>query len=184
MGTTKTAQRSSIDKDINYLVKSTKIILSLLGDNRNSKLLVRRFDYLSIDELSIEFGITTTRVRQIYQKELRLLRQKFQNIDAVIKTNELLKIQNEFLRLENSRTEKDILRSAGKVKNLSISEMNISCRLYNCLKAAEIKKLSELLSFDVEQLLKFRNMGRKSLGDLNLYLEEHGLMLGGNYEFY
>jgi len=51
-------------------------------------------------------------------------------------------------------------------------------RAYNCLKAAEIKTLGELVSFNIEDLLKFRNFGKKSLSELEEFVRDKGLTFG------
>jgi DNA-directed RNA polymerase subunit alpha len=46
------------------------------------------------------------------------------------------------------------------------------------LKAADIKSLSELVSFDIVDLLKFRNFGKKSLSELEELVRDKGLTFG------
>jgi len=53
-----------------------------------------------------------------------------------------------------------------KLLKSNLSDMNLSVRAYNCLKAAEIRTLADLVKFDIADLLKFRNFGRKSLTEL------------------
>jgi DNA-directed RNA polymerase subunit alpha len=51
-------------------------------------------------------------------------------------------------------------------------------RAYNCLKAADIKTLGELVAFDIADLLKFRNFGKKSLSELEELARDKGLTFG------
>ena len=48
----------------------------------------------------------------------------------------------------------------------------------NCLKAADIKTLGDLVSYDIADLLKFRNFGKKSLTELEELVREKNLTFG------
>ena len=54
----------------------------------------------------------------------------------------------------------------------------LSVRALNCLKAAEVDTLGDLVKFQKSDLLKFRNFGKKSLTELDDLLEHHGLSFG------
>jgi DNA-directed RNA polymerase subunit alpha len=61
---------------------------------------------------------------------------------------------------------------------LPISELELSVRSSNCLKEANIKTLAELVRKTEEELLNFRNFGKKSLTEIGDVLKVHGLSLG------
>ena len=65
-----------------------------------------------------------------------------------------------------------------KILKTSLSDLDLSVRAYNCLKAAEIRTLGELVSFHIEDLLKFRNFGKRSLTELEDFVKEKGLNFG------
>jgi len=65
-----------------------------------------------------------------------------------------------------------------KLLKTSLADLDLSVRAYNCLKAAEIRTLGELVSFNIEDLLKFRNFGKKSLTELEEFVREKGLNFG------
>lgn len=65
-----------------------------------------------------------------------------------------------------------------KILKTPLSDLDLSVRAYNCLKAADIKSLSELVSFDIVDLLKFRNFGKKSLSELEELVRDKGLTFG------
>jgi DNA-directed RNA polymerase subunit alpha len=65
-----------------------------------------------------------------------------------------------------------------KVLKTSLGEMDLSVRAYNCLKAADIKTLGELVQLDMADMMKFRNFGKKSLTELENLVEEKGLHFG------
>ena len=60
----------------------------------------------------------------------------------------------------------------------SIDEMELSVRSHNCLQAAGIHQISDLVSKDESEMLKFKNFGRKSLTELNEKLGELSLRFG------
>jgi DNA-directed RNA polymerase subunit alpha len=65
-----------------------------------------------------------------------------------------------------------------KVLNQTIDEMELSVRSYNCLQAAGIKYIHELVSKEESQMLKYKNFGRKSLTELVEKLDTMGLNFG------
>jgi DNA-directed RNA polymerase subunit alpha len=59
-----------------------------------------------------------------------------------------------------------------------VDELELSVRSSNCLRAANIQTLEELVSKTESEMLKYRNFGRKSLNEINTLLEEMGLSFG------
>ena len=65
-----------------------------------------------------------------------------------------------------------------KLLKTSLEDLDLSVRAYNCLKAAKINTLAELVRYDTHELLKFRNFGKKSLVEIEELLQEKGLTFG------
>ena len=65
-----------------------------------------------------------------------------------------------------------------KLLNSTIDEMELSVRSFNCLQAAGIKYIYELVSKEENQMLKYKNFGRKSLTELVEKLDTMGLHFG------
>lgn len=59
-----------------------------------------------------------------------------------------------------------------------LADMDLSVRALNCLKAAEVETLGELVSFSKSDLMKFRNFGKKSLTELEELVHSKGLNFG------
>ena len=59
-----------------------------------------------------------------------------------------------------------------------LSDMGLSVRAYNCLKAADIDTFADLVSYSRAELMKFRNFGRKSLNEIELLVEKKDLSFG------
>ena len=65
-----------------------------------------------------------------------------------------------------------------KVLKTPLEDLDLSVRAFNCLKAAKINSLSELVQYEQEDLMKFRNFGQKSLSEIDQVLNERGLSFG------
>ena len=63
-------------------------------------------------------------------------------------------------------------------------DLDLSVRALNCLKAAEVETLGELVAFNKQDLLKFRNFGKKSLTELEELVRSRGLEFGMNVSKY
>jgi len=77
--------------------------------------------------------------------------------------------------------EEEIDAEKQRIANLlktSIEDLNLSVRAYNCLKSANINTIGELVSRDEQDLLKFRNFGKKSLAELVDVIEDKNLHFG------
>ncbi len=69
-----------------------------------------------------------------------------------------------------------------KVLEMSIDELELSVRSYNCLKRAGINTVEELTNRTAEDMMKVRNLGRKSLEEVLAKLDELGLSLSDSEE--
>jgi DNA-directed RNA polymerase subunit alpha len=65
-----------------------------------------------------------------------------------------------------------------KILKTPLEDLDLSVRAFNCLKAAKINSLSELVQYEQEDLMKFRNFGQKSLAEIEQVLAERGLHFG------
>jgi len=65
-----------------------------------------------------------------------------------------------------------------KVLKTPLNDMDLSVRAYNCLKAADIRTLGDLVQLDMQDMMKFRNFGKKSLTELENLVQEKGLTFG------
>jgi DNA-directed RNA polymerase subunit alpha len=65
-----------------------------------------------------------------------------------------------------------------KLLKTSLTDLDLSVRAYNCLKAADIKTLGDLARLEVSDMMKFRNFGKKSLTELEQLIAEKGLTFG------
>lgn len=101
------------------------------------------------------------------------------------------KVLSEHLNLfidlsENAKTAEVMIEKEddekGKVLEMNIDELELSVRSYNCLKRAGINTVEELTNRTPEDMMKVRNLGRKSLEEVLAKLKELGLQLNQGEE--
>ena len=83
--------------------------------------------------------------------------------------------------------EKEVDAEVQRIRELlsqNVDELDLSVRAHNCLKAANIKNIGDLVRREESEMLKFRNFGRKSLQELIEVLEDRGLHFGMDVNAY
>jgi len=78
---------------------------------------------------------------------------------------------------ENEEFDEEVLHMRQQLKT-KLVDMDLSVRALNCLKAADVETLGELVVFNKNDLLKFRNFGKKSLTELDELLDRLSLSFG------
>jgi len=78
---------------------------------------------------------------------------------------------------ENEEFDEEVLHMRQLLKT-KLTDLDLSVRALNCLKAADVETLAELCAFNRNDLLKFRNFGKKSLTELDAKLEDLNLSFG------
>ena len=81
------------------------------------------------------------------------------------------------IKKEDNRVDEKFLHMR-KLLKTPLTDLDLSVRAFNCLRAAEIKTLGDLVQYDVADLLKFRNFGKKSLTELEDLVREKNLNFG------
>ncbi len=139
---------------------------------------------------SVQFDVDNVRVGQRTDYEKLVLNV---TTDGSLNAKEALTISGKILKehIEKFITEKieepftqeeeEVDAEKQRVASLlktSIEDLNLSVRAYNCLKSANINSIAELVSREEQDLLKFRNFGKKSLSELVEVIEEKNLEFG------
>ena len=83
----------------------------------------------------------------------------------------------------NEDFDEDVLHMRQLLKK-KLSDMNLSVRALNCLKAANVETLGDLVTYNKSELLKFRNFGKKSLNELDDLLKSLNLSFGTDISQY
>ena len=135
----------------------------------------------------VNIQIENTRVGQITDYD-KLTLEIFTNgtiepSDAVSLAAKVLSVHlNSFINLSENAKKAVIIAPSeeddkGKVLEMNIDELELSVRSYNCLKRAGINTVEELCNRTSEDMMKVRNLGRKSLDEVLAKLNELGLSL-------
>ncbi|MFC6998292.1 DNA-directed RNA polymerase subunit alpha [Rufibacter roseus] len=155
------------------------------------------FGQISIDSIftpvkNVKFSVENTRVEQKTDYERLLLEI---STDGSIHPEDALKgaanilIQHFMLFSDNTMTFETVkpeeeeavdeeMLHMRKVLKTPLHDMDLSVRAYNCLKAADIRTLGDLVQLDLADMMKFRNFGKKSLTELENLVSEKGLTFG------
>lgn len=73
---------------------------------------------------------------------------------------------------EKEKSEKE------KILNKTIEELDFSVRSYNCLKKSSINTLKDLIKYSPEEIIKIKNLGKKSLNEIKEKINKYGFILG------
>ena len=65
-----------------------------------------------------------------------------------------------------------------KLLKTPLHDMDLSVRAYNCLKAADVRTLGDLVSLEISDMMKFRNFGKKSLAELEQLVADKNMTFG------
>jgi len=65
-----------------------------------------------------------------------------------------------------------------KLLKTPLNDLDLSVRAYNCLKAADVRSLGDLVRLEISDMMKFRNFGKKSLAELEQLVAEKNLTFG------
>jgi DNA-directed RNA polymerase subunit alpha len=65
-----------------------------------------------------------------------------------------------------------------KLLKTPLSDLDLSVRAFNCLKAADVRTLGDLAKLEISDMMKFRNFGKKSLAELEQLIQEKSLTFG------
>ena len=155
------------------------------------------FGYIAVDAIytpikNVKYTIENTRVEQRTDFEKLIMEVvtdgTIQPEEAVkqasrILIQHLMIITDENITFDTKEDKKEDLvdeqtLQLRKVLKTPLEDLDLSVRAFNCLKAAKINSLSELVQYEQEDLMKFRNFGQKSLSEIEQVLNERGLGFG------
>lgn len=155
------------------------------------------FGYIPIDSIftpmkNVKYSVENTRVEQRTDYEKLVMEVRTDGTihpeDAVkqasrILIQHLMIITDENITFDTKEEKKEDMVDEStlqlrKVLKTPLEDLDLSVRAFNCLKAAKINSLSELVQYEQEDLMKFRNFGQKSLSEIEQVLIERGLGFG------
>ena len=162
-----------------------------------NKLKESPFGYIPVDSIftpikNVKYSVENTRVEQRTDYEKLLMEVV---TDGTIHPEEAVKqasriliqhlmiITDENITFDTKEEKKEDMVDEStlqlrKILKTPLEDLDLSVRAFNCLKAAKINSLSELVQYEQEDLMKFRNFGQKSLSEIEQVLGERGLHFG------
>lgn len=155
---------------------------------------LRYKNYYTLGQIANEIGISTERVRQILAKAVRKLMkpnvfnrlvehetklemlnaEETSRIRAELKKEMSLEVAMDIVAekfgFESKESLEECLNNGGRFGNdkldMTIDELDLTVRSYNCLKRRRVNTVGELVDYTLEDLMGFRNMGRKSIREV------------------
>ena len=163
-----------------------------MNKDENTPISVIPTDSIYTPVRKVNFTVQNTRVGQVTDYD-KLTLEIYTNgtLDPDEAVSLAAKVLSEHLNLfidlsENAKTAEVMVEKENnekeKVLEMNIDELELSVRSYNCLKRAGINTVEELCSRTSEDMMKVRNLGRKSLEEVLAKLKELGLQLNSSDE--
>ncbi|MDD4110515.1 MAG: DNA-directed RNA polymerase subunit alpha [Clostridia bacterium] len=158
--------------------------------NVRNKELIENLDFIAIDSLyspvkKVNYSVEPTRVGQSIDFDKLILEVE---TDGTISARDIVSLSGKILQdhismfvdLCEAMSKMNILVSSeqdnkAKVLDMTIEEMELSVRSYNCLKRAGINNIQDLIQKTKDDMLKVRNLGMKSINEVSEKLREYGL---------
>ncbi len=143
--------------------------------------------------LKVNYTIENTRVGQITDYD-KLTLEVWTNgtISARTAVSLSAKIMSEHLALfvdlaEDTEVTNDVWKgddneNKEKILNMTIEELDLSVRSFNCLKRAGINTVDDLINKSPDEMMRVRNLGKKSLEEVIIKLEQYGLSFAEDNE--
>ncbi len=155
------------------------------------------FGYISIDSIftpikNVKYSVENTRVEQKTDYEQLIVDIETDGsvhpenalkgaANILIQHFMLFSDQNMILesqeRGEPEQVDEELLHMR-KLLKTSLNDLDLSVRAYNCLKAADVRTLGDLVNLEISDMMKFRNFGKKSLAELEQLVAEKNLTFG------
>ena len=160
--------------------------LDKLSDRERSILVMRFKHGMTLEQCGRKYNVTRNRIRQLQNKALRRLRHpstwKSWCYDTMKKAyayeDEVSALRLENIRLRNAIKSELPQPKKEQMPNLDdvwIDDLDLSVRSFNCLKRAGINKVSDLVGKTYEDMMRVRNLGRKSTEEIACKVREYGV---------
>ncbi len=192
------------DHVICHLDSSTNFEIELYLDKgrgyvpaEDNKPVEQAFGYISIDAIftpikNVKYSIENTRVEQKTDYEKLTIEVE---TDGSIHPEDALKgaanilikhfmlfsdqtMTFETAKPEEEETVDEEVLHMRKLLKTALTDLDLSVRAYNCLKAADIRTLGDLVQLEISDMMKFRNFGKKSLTELEALVSDKALVFG------
>lgn len=172
-----------------------EVVDTELSERESLCIHLRFINLMNYDEIGKEFNVTRERIRQILAKAIRKLRNPRRSSKYIaVSKYEYNKLQQENVTLRSylSEIEKSLNLPSNENPFVTlpffstpIDELNLSVRSYNCLvRQAHFKCYGDFQNYKVSDLMKIRNLGRRSLDEILEKLDAIGFKICQGKDIY
>lgn len=148
--------------------ESLEYVLKLMSDQRAVAMLRMRYKQRkSWEEIGEGFSLSGERVRQIVKTQIQMLRSP----------SRLKYLKLGLKNIANTTGNPSAFSHSSqkaKAQRMSLEELNLSNRTYNCLRRVGVKTVADILKMDYLQISSIKNLGKRSLSELIGVLESNG----------
>lgn len=169
--------------------ETVKTIMKDLTEREQLCINLYYFEEFTLEEVGKRLNVTRDRIRQIIAKGIRKLRNPHRSNILAVGMDEYNRIHEEVRRIRDETREKYLEQfkqeEEKKYDNnedfleVSIEELELSVRAYNCLKRGGCDTIKDVFLKDEDDFMRIRNLGRKSKEEVQQkvedYLRFHGL---------
>ena len=178
-------------------MKGIAVALATLTEQEETMIILRYKHSAKFEQIGGFYGLTRERARQIIKTALRKishpsrrillekgLEEYIENIvNSRVEARVKFMLHDEYMRgysdaMEDAETGKDshMKKVVAGLLELPIDEFDLSVRAFNCLKRSGVNKVGDLLTYDTEDsIMRIRNLGRRSAGEIALKLNQQGI---------
>ena len=153
---------------------SLEYVLHTLTERERRVLDFRYQEGLTFEEIGKRFCVTRERIRQIHAKSLRKLRRPD-------RLNYLKYGVLGVIRRKSESAREAALASLPKLdikpEDITLEELELSVRSYNCLKRAGMNTLRDVAEMTFDELCNVRNLGKRSIDEICAALTNYGIRL-------
>lgn len=157
-----------------YSPRQMREEMARMLSEREFRVISLRYDEgLSLENTGKILGLTKERIRQIESCAIRKLRRREDHFRMIPEYRvAYLERQVKFLQLQLANCNVDVKEKADEIP---IEDLDLSVRSYNCLRNAGISTLAQLAQKKESEIMRMRNLGKKSFLEIRKTLAEHGL---------
>ena len=152
---------------------SLEYVLHSLTERERRILDFRYKDGLTFEEIGKHFCVTRERIRQIHAKSLRKLHRPDRLNYLKYGVSGVIARQTETAREAALAS----LPKQDKPEDITLEELGLSVRSYNCLKRAGMDTLREVSEMTFDELCHVRNLGKRSIDEICAVLTNYGIRL-------
>lgn len=191
--------------DAKYFYLSIPKMMQELGvlNAREARVVEMIIEGNTLEDIGDKLCLSRERVRQIFHKAIRksshiahlkedldayeLLKKKYATLQEAVNVMDDDFVEYVRKKIEAKAVDKDPVELSKEEELLNflstpLSEFDFSVRCLNCLRYADIRTIADLVRLQKRDVLCFRNFGRKSLTELDDFIEEKGLQWGMNVD--